>query len=478
MSTSTTAKTVGKAVIYCRISSDRESTENGVDRQEEDCRALASRMGLDVVAVYRDNDVSASTQSRKARPEYDAMMADAREGRFNVILAYSNSRLTRRVREYLDLIDLHERYGVRIHTAVSGDHDLSTADGRGAALTVAVWDAAEAERVAERVRRAKQQAVTEGRYRGGRRPFGYEADGVTIREDEAELIRRATRDVLSGRSMRAVAAEWPGIGAGEAERNQASARVRRILMRARNAGLIEANGEIIGQAAWPAIITPDEHRALVATLTNPARRTNAGATRRHLLSGIATCAICNDGTTVHMSSNRGRPSYTCSRTKHVIRASETIDAAVVGVVHKLIRDPRVIDALRPVERAEESQADRDRAEALRDRLRAAEADYQEGLLNGRQLHETTQRVEAELVGIAQREASRMSGTVLSDLAGAPDPAAAFDAAPLDKRQAVIDALLHVSIGQGGKGRPKGWAPGEPYADLRNVVITRRALPRA
>ncbi|MDQ4213275.1 recombinase family protein [Microbacterium capsulatum] len=462
------------AVIYCRISADPEGRELGVARQEEDCRALAARMGLNVTQVFVENDVSASTISTKPRPLYSRMLAEVPRGA--TIIAYSNSRLTRRPMELEDLLRLNQERGVNIATVVSGQDDLATADGRMIARIKGNVDAAEAERVAERVRRAKAQAVAEGRYRGGRRPFGYEADGVTIRGAEAELIRQGVRDVLAGRSMRAIAADWEGSGTlGRTATNQASTRVRRILLRPRNAGLMEAHGEIVGAATWPAIITPDEHHAVVAILTNPARRTTPGPGRRHLLSGIATCAICNDGTTVNTTSSRGRPSYTCARSKHVIRATELIDAATVGVVHELLSDPRLIDALRPVEHSEDSQGDRDRSDALRARLRAVEADYAEGLVTGRQLRDATQRIEAELQQIMQREASRLSGSALGELVSSPDPVAVFDAAPLDKRQAIIALLMDVSIGAGGRGRPKGWTKGDPYADLTGVTITRRSL---
>ena len=83
-----------RAVIYCRISNDPEGRELGVKRQEVDCRALADRLGLTVIRVYVENDVSASTLSSKPRPQYAAMLAAIDAGEADVILAYSNSRLT------------------------------------------------------------------------------------------------------------------------------------------------------------------------------------------------------------------------------------------------------------------------------------------------------------------------------------------------------------------------------------------------
>src|SRR5690625_5242923 len=51
-----------RAVVYVRISDDPEGTERGVDRQEADCRAYAAARGWEVVAVFRENDMSAFKQ--------------------------------------------------------------------------------------------------------------------------------------------------------------------------------------------------------------------------------------------------------------------------------------------------------------------------------------------------------------------------------------------------------------------------------
>src|SRR3546814_9581184 len=47
------------AVIYARISRDREGAGLGVDRQLQDCRELADRLGLTVGNTFRDDDTSA-----------------------------------------------------------------------------------------------------------------------------------------------------------------------------------------------------------------------------------------------------------------------------------------------------------------------------------------------------------------------------------------------------------------------------------
>jgi len=48
--------------------------------------------------------------------------------------------------------------------------------------------------------------------------------------------------------------------------------LRRVLVSARIAGLREHNGEVVGDAAWPAIIDRATHDRLVGLLDDPSRR--------------------------------------------------------------------------------------------------------------------------------------------------------------------------------------------------------------
>lgn len=153
---------------YARISNDREGRRLGVDRQEEDYTRLAGDRGYVIPTALRfdDNDLSASTNSNKPRPDYKRMIEAVRDGRVTAIFAYSSSRLTRRPRELEDLIDLAEQTGVRIYTVRSGDYDLNTARGRSRARDDARRDAEYAEEISENVKRAAQQRAERGLWSG------------------------------------------------------------------------------------------------------------------------------------------------------------------------------------------------------------------------------------------------------------------------------------------------------------------------
>src|SRR5206468_1433669 len=55
-----------KAVIYCRVSSDRQVKEgHGLDGQELRCKRYAEQHGYEVVGVFRDEGVSGGVIDRK-----------------------------------------------------------------------------------------------------------------------------------------------------------------------------------------------------------------------------------------------------------------------------------------------------------------------------------------------------------------------------------------------------------------------------
>jgi DNA invertase Pin-like site-specific DNA recombinase len=291
---------MSSAVIYCRISRDREGTEVGTENQEAAGRELAALHGLDVAHVYIDNDRGASTRSRKTRPQYAAMLAAAKRGEFSTVIAYSNSRLTRRPREFEDLIELHEAHGIRYLTKVSGNDDLSTADGRMVARIKAASDAAEAERTGERVAFAHAAKRAKGEDTGGPRPFGFEEDRVTIRDREAALIRLGVEMVTEeGASMYAVARAWDA--SGVRAQKWRSQTVRDILIRPRNTGRLVVAGVDYGTAGREAIITDEQHRELLTTLSANAKPNRGPKPQTSSAVTIVKCGACGAGVELTMN---------------------------------------------------------------------------------------------------------------------------------------------------------------------------------
>ncbi|MGF6821165.1 site-specific DNA recombinase [Microbacterium sp. ZKA21] len=311
-----------RAVIYARISRDREGREVGVDNQVATCRKIAERHGLTVQRVYVDNDRGASSLSKKPRLDYQAMTAAAKRGEFEWIIAYSMSRVSRRPAEWEELIALSANDGIQFLYEVSPRYDLNTADGRATARTVSAWDAAEAERTGERVRHAKAATLAAGKDIGGPRPFGWEPDRRTHRAAEADLIRSGAAAILAGASVRSVAMAWnqSGITPPRAGVNNRGGRpassfwrpqtVRSILSNPRQIGHMVVKGVDYGQVADP-ILTDEDHAALLAIFANPARKPKRGPEPlKSTALQLVTCGVC--GGQMRLANSRGHRYVKCA----------------------------------------------------------------------------------------------------------------------------------------------------------------------
>ncbi|MDM4720141.1 recombinase family protein [Micromonospora sp. WMMA1363] len=460
-----------RAAKYKRISRDREGLALGVERQDEDLDALADRLDLVVVADYCDNDLGASTRSRKPRPDYRRMLADARAGRFDVILAYTSGRITRRPRENEDLIELAEQHGITFEYMRSPSFDLNTSAGRRIARILAANDAGEAEDIAERVQRQKDQAAAAGLWKGGRRPYGYEDDGMTVRESEAAVIDTGTDAVIAGGSLRGLAAEWNRGGlvtsTGKPWRQDT---VRKVLIRPRNAGLMEHRGQVIGPASWPAIVDEDRWRACVAILEDPGRRTQWSSARRWLLSGIALCDVCGAPVLcTQVGGSRLKPSYTCRKGRHVVRNAAELDEYVDAVVVERLSRKDAADLL--VRSKADGGKVNDELHALRKRRRSLSTLLTEGVLTEDEVRRDARRLDERIAELdAASVASGADGALVAILL-ADNPARAYlDVKDLDRRRAIVDALMTIRIKRAGRGRPKGWKSGQSYFDPRTVQI--------
>jgi hypothetical protein len=366
---------------------------------------------------------------------------------------------------------------------MSGPLDLSTASGKMTARIAAAVASAEVERMIERQRAARLQAAAAGKWTGGRRPFGYEADGVTVVPAEAEALRWAASQLLAGVSLNAIAAQLSKRGVRTTTGKEwKPTELRRALVRPRNAGLMVHRGEIIGRAEWPAVLDEDAWRGVGAVLGDPTRRTNRTTARQWLLSGLARCGapvgdgIC--GSPVRSTSagghSRGRklkPHYTCRTGKHVVRDAIELDAYVETVILERLSRPDAADLLTPDLRGDTS-ALHGRDAALRARLDELGRLYGEGVIDAAQLAEGTAAIRRQREEITAQLAAASRGSVLAGVADAADPAKVWAGLDLSRRRAIVDVLVDVVILPAAhKGRRAGWRAGETYFDPASVQIT-------
>jgi site-specific DNA recombinase len=463
-----------RAAIYARISRDQRGEGLGVDRQEELCRDLARKLGVEVAQTYVDNDISA--YSGRRRPAYEQMLADIEAGRMDVVLCYHSDRLMRRSKELERYIDICKPRNVVTHQVTAGTLDLATATGMAVAKTVAAWSQHESDHKGERIAAQKAQAAKQGRYLGGRVPWGWLRDGdkFTVDPVAGALIKKGIKDIAAGRSLAAVTRSWADAGAtNSAGTRRNTTEVRRTLLRARNAGLMTFHGEVVSDK-WPAIVTLADFRACEAILTDTTRPKQAESKFKYLLTGVAQC-YC--GRTMTGFGVEVKRAYRCKIHQeggrfvpgHAHRAMKPLDDYVKSVAVAYLNREGTAATLRAELEdldAGSEPANREDVAALIDRKHSLARLFAQGLIAESQLVEGSREVESKLARMEDRAVANggtrgVAGVILSD-----DPAAGFLAAPVEVQREILRSLFTIQL------QPTG--PSRGQFDPSTVRISPRA----
>jgi DNA invertase Pin-like site-specific DNA recombinase len=318
-------------------------------------------MGWEVVGVFKDEGRSGYTG--EIRPGFEEMIEFLGRGQADVLMARHHDRLTRNPDDFTRLMHVCGKAKIKISLYTGGELDLSTASGGfyGFMETGRSWyeSAIRSQRVKDAVERNAREGKRTG---GGSRPFGYEIIrqdlgegaprrwrivGEELEPAEAEAIKEAATRVLRGESLRSIAFDFNkrGIKPAGGKRNGESkidkwqgSTLRRVLISPRIAGLREHNGEVVGKAAWPAIIDEATHDRLVGLLKDPSRRPlNYGRPRVHPLGGLLYCASCDGSLVTYLQPKQTR-GYGCRKDENPVCparvriAAEPLEAYIEGYV--------------------------------------------------------------------------------------------------------------------------------------------------
>jgi len=448
---------VKRAIIYTRQSLDRNGDGLAVARQETDCRKLCDQRGWAVIETVTDNDVSASNS--KPRPGFTQVLRMIDERVVEVVVVWAVDRLVRQLADLEDVIGRCERAGVKLAT-VSGDIDLSTDAGRLVGRILASVARGEMERKAARQRRAYLQRAEAGKPNPWTcRPFGYQKDKMTPVPAEARAVAEACEQLLAGGTLRGIAAQWnaAGLAPSQGAPMWKGQTVRAVLSNPRIAGLSAYHGEIVGSGMWPALVNEETWRAVHAVLDDPGRRRKTRGVRS-LLGGLARC-YC--GAPAYGTRNsRGAPGYRCREMAgtamglggrgHVCRLSGPVDDYVSEIVIERLSRPDAADLLIDYSRPD-VEGLRNQAQVLRALLEELGVEFATGELPAAQLRVINDRIGQQLAVIEAQIADAGKVSVLGGLVGVKDVRAVWDGLDIDRRRAVIDALMSITLHSPGKG---------------------------
>ena len=226
-----------RAVVYARYSTDLQR-EDSIEDQVEVCRRVIDRNGWSFATVYHDRAMSGSS---RFRPGYQQLLADAEQGRFDIVVCEALDRLGRKLSDIADLLDRLSFNGIKIHTVTTGEITALHIGMLGTMSQLFIAD------LREKTWRGQLGRARKGRIPGGR-AFGYEVATVAengmpegglrrINPEEATTVLRIFEEYAGGKSPRDIAkdlnaqgvpgpdARLPSISAGSSGTGSPTSRI-------------------------------------------------------------------------------------------------------------------------------------------------------------------------------------------------------------------------------------------------------------
>ena len=145
-----------KAALYLRVSTTDQTTAN----QERELRAVAARLGHEVVAVYEDNGISGA-KGREKRPAFDRLHKAVTRREVDLVMAWSVDRLGRSLQHLLTFLDHLNARNVGLYLHQQGV-DTTTPSGRALFQMMGVFAEFERSMIRERVISGMARAKAKG----------------------------------------------------------------------------------------------------------------------------------------------------------------------------------------------------------------------------------------------------------------------------------------------------------------------------
>ena len=197
-----------RCAIYGRFSTEKQDFQSIAD-QYRVCEQYTQRQGWEIVARYADEGISGAAIGN--RPEFNAMMADAMQHKFDVLLVMELSRLSRSAGDLNKTIDRLTFRGVRV-IGVSNGYDTARKGHKLQAGVEGVMGEAFRDMVRDKTYTALSGRAERGLFAGGI-SYGYrtiEAPGgrqLEINQDQAAIVRGIFEQYVAGASCQRIASE-------------------------------------------------------------------------------------------------------------------------------------------------------------------------------------------------------------------------------------------------------------------------------
>lgn len=324
-----------RVAIYVRISRVTEATTS-IARQIQHCEELCRQKGWTAVEIYADEGVSGAVDPDD-RPRMGELMKHLSQ--YNAIVFYKIDRLARSTMAFSDLMARCQKADVAL-TSVTEPMDMSTSMGRAMAEIIAVFATLERDMIRERSLDARRSLLAEGKFVGGRFPFGITTAAhpsgkgrSLVRDKEAvPIIKSMVSKVVDDNYSATQVAKWLNDNGVLTSRQRGATAKKtaaaKTYWRGNAVRAVLRNPQLIGHQAlpdgrvrygedgmplmvFPPVLTLSEWAGLQSALDQLEGKKRTTRHDSHWLQPFLRCDVCNHAMTKTVA--HGNDGFKCAR---------------------------------------------------------------------------------------------------------------------------------------------------------------------
>ncbi|HKL42125.1 MAG TPA: recombinase family protein [Clostridia bacterium] len=283
-----------KAVIYARFSSSSQREES-IEGQIKVCRKYAENNDIKVIGTYIDKKKTAIREIDK-RIEFQKMIKDSKNKKFNIILCYSLDRFART--RYDNAIYKHrlKKRGVRVISAT----ERITNDAAGTLTESILEGMAEyySLELSQKIRRGLN-TNSEKCLVNGSVPYGYKSVNkkFAIDNEKAEVVKKIFEMYLNDSKMVDICRYLNGLDYKTKHGNEFRiSTINKILQNKRYCGYYIYK-DFETEDGIPAIVTKEQFNEVVKKMAKNKKKPSASKAKgeQYLLTGKLFCGYCESG---------------------------------------------------------------------------------------------------------------------------------------------------------------------------------------
>lgn len=310
-----------KAAIYCRVSSEVQQERQTIESQVEFAQKYCDLNSIAITKIYRDDGIT-GTLPLQDRPAGAELLADAKDGRFQLVLIFKLDRLGRSTRVILNAVHDLDAMDIKVRS-MTEPFDTSNASGRFLLTILAGVADLERSNILQRMDLGATRAAKDGKWLGGIVPYGYFKNDEGYIEpnetiipgtdmSEADVVRliyrlcadkgKSTLKISDHLNALGIPPAWVAHNLGGKRRNNTSgmwgsSRILRILRASTYKGIHEygkrsQRGRETISRQVPAIVDEGTWEKAQAVLKRNKIDAMKNARHQYLLKSIIKCELC------------------------------------------------------------------------------------------------------------------------------------------------------------------------------------------